>query len=130
MASLASSIEHGFRFRLAGLIATYSLVQGLRASWQMADVHNQFFEMRQAAMWWPAMWWPGIQAALAAACGIALYYDSVALAFVCALSLLGVSLITVFGAGFHVVIPAAGLVLLITLYSQREASRPRTTQRC
>jgi hypothetical protein len=114
---------------IAGLIATYSVVQGLRNSFQMADVNNQLFGIRRAAMWWPAMLWPGMQAALAAACGIALYYDSVVLAAICALFLLTVSLITFFGVGFYIVIPAAGLVLLITLYSQRGPSTLRPTQR-
>jgi hypothetical protein len=91
---------------LAGLIATYS-------------VCNPLIEERRAPMLWPAL-----QAVLAAASGIALYCDSVVLAAVCALLLLGVSLITFFGAGFHVVIPAAGLVFLIALHSQR-ADLPR-----
>jgi hypothetical protein len=60
-----------------------------------------------------------MQMALASLSGIALWANLVALAAVSALLLLLVSLITFFGVGLYVVIPAAVLVALIAVYSRQ-----------
>lgn len=68
----------------------------------------------------PSPWWALIQVTLAGVAAAALLTDFVILAASCALVLLLISLITFFSVGFYVLLPAAALVILIALHSQRQ----------
>lgn len=98
---------------LAIAIALFSIYPTLVTLTQTTNVDG-FANVHRAVPLWSVM-----QMALASLSGIALWANLVALAAVSALLLLLVSLITFFGVGLYVVIPAAVLVALIAVYSRQ-----------